>query len=178
MRRWGCEASANRSSLSMAISRTDFFWRLPVLSRKPMHNVTLKSGMVAHGSEMPRHGHARPRQEMCFRRRGRSRHVMLSIGACKACEGKGADTNGKKEGRTLKRCRTTTGSDTTMKALGPNASLYTPPLSRNLPPRHESRGLEPSLTHMSSAHQLQSLHEVGNMEPYDIWGHAHLYPTL
>ena len=33
---------------------------------------------------------------------------------------------------TLSRCRTTTGSDTTMKALGPKASLYTPPLSRNL----------------------------------------------
>ena len=37
---------------------------------------------------------------------------------------------------TFSRCRTTTGSDTTMKALGPKASLYTPPLSRNLQPRH------------------------------------------
>ena len=33
---------------------------------------------------------------------------------------------------TLRRCLTTTGSDTTMNALGPKASLYTPPLSRNL----------------------------------------------
>lgn len=39
-------------------------------------------------------------------------------------------------GRTLRRYRTTTGSDTTMKALGPNSSLYTPPDSMNLPWNH------------------------------------------
>lgn len=33
---------------------------------------------------------------------------------------------------TFSKWRTTTGSETTMNALGPNASLYTPPLSRNL----------------------------------------------
>ena len=34
--------------------------------------------------------------------------------------------------RTLSRWRTTTGSDTTMNAFGPNSSLNTPPLSINL----------------------------------------------
>ena len=33
---------------------------------------------------------------------------------------------------TLSRWRTTTGSEMTMKALGPNSSLNTPPLSMNL----------------------------------------------
>ncbi len=33
---------------------------------------------------------------------------------------------------TFRRCRTTTGSDTTMNAFGPKASLKTPPLSMNL----------------------------------------------
>ena len=68
------------------------------------------------------------------------------------------------EGRTLKRCRTTTGSDTTMKALGPNASLYTPPLSRNLPRKACKQRFGTSLTHMGSAHHLQSLHEVDSMK--------------
>lgn len=36
--------------------------------------------------------------------------------------------------------RTTTGSDTTMKALGPNTSLYTPPLSMNLVEGRKQQG--------------------------------------
>ena len=50
---------------------------------------------------------------------------------------------------TLRRCLTTTGSDTTMNALGPKASLYTPPLSRNLQ-QSRSYGVEHKslLSHM------------------------------
>ena len=44
----------------------------------------------------------------------------------------GAEPDKRRRSRALSRCRTTTGSETTMKAFGPNASLYTPPLSMNL----------------------------------------------
>ena len=83
--------------MSTTISRTD---RLKAVARnsprKPMHNVTLNSGMVANGSELPKHGHARPGQEVCFRRWGRSRHVMMNTGACKAWRREGGRHQWKK----------------------------------------------------------------------------------
>jgi hypothetical protein len=87
-------------------------------------------------------------------------------------------------GLTLSRYRTTTGSETTMKALGPNSSLYTPPDSMNLHGdtrytyRTRSQSVSQASRHGSQQRLVDPVHQIMTHTSKQVCISAVLLPQL